>query len=123
MVEEQFYWPGMGRDIKLHCKSCPVCLQFNTKKTRKEPLHPLPVISQPWDRIAIDIVGKLPMTRRGHCYILTIMDCATRYMEAVPLRRVDAATTCDALLEVFARFGVPREILSDNGSNFIAGVT
>lgn len=42
MVEEQFYWSGMGRDIKLHCKSCPFFLQFNTKKTRKEPLDPLP---------------------------------------------------------------------------------
>ena len=123
MIETHFYWPRMGKQITEHCKACPVCLQFNFKKTRKEPLHPLPVVSRPWDKIAIDIVGKLPRTKRGHAYILTIMDFATRYMEAVPLRRVDAGTTCNALLEVFARFGLPSEILSDNGSNFVAGVT
>ena len=99
MIETHFYWPRMGKQITEHCKACPVCLQFNFKKTRKEPLHPLPVVSRPWDKIAIDIVGKLPRTKRGHAYILTIMDFATRYMEAVPLRRVDAGTTCNALLE------------------------
>ena len=123
MIETHFYWPRMSKQIAQHCKACPVCLKFNFKKTRKEPLHPLPVVSRPWDKIAIDIVGKLPRTKHGHAYILTIMDFATRYMEAVPLRRVDATTTCNALLEVFARFGLPSEILSDNGSNFVAGVT
>ena len=123
MIGDHFYWPGMASQIAQYCKACPVCLKFNFKKTRKEPLHPLPVISQPWDRIAIDIVGKLPRTRRGNSYVLTIMDFATRYMEAVPLRKVDAQTTCNALMEVFARFGLPREILSDNGGNFTAGVT
>ena len=44
-------------------------------------------------------------------------------MEAIPLRRVDAKTTCQALLELFARYGIPKEILSDNGGNFIAGLT
>ena len=51
------------------------------------------------------------------------MDFATRYMEAIPLKRVDAHTTCSALMEVFARYGIPEELLSDNGSNFIANVT
>ena len=50
------------------------------------------------------------------------MDFATRYMEAVPLQKVDAQTTCNALMEVFPNFGLPREILSDNGGNFTAGV-
>ena len=123
LIQAHFFWPQMGQDISQHCRSCPVCLKFNHKKQRKEPLHPLPVISTPWDRIAIDIVGKKERTKRGHAYILTIMDFATRYMEAIPLKRVDAPTTCSALLEVFARYGVPKKILSDNGSNFIASVT
>ena len=123
LIQGCFYWPAMGQDISKHCKSCSICLKYNYKKTRREPLHPLPVIATPWERIAIDIVGKMPRTRRGNVYILTIMDFATRYMEAIPLRRVDAKTTCNALLEVFARYGVPKELLSDNGSNFIAGIT
>ena len=102
LIQAHFWWPGMGRDIVQYCKACPICLKFNHKKTRKEPLCPLPVITRPWSRIAIDIVGKFQRTKRGNAYILTIMDFATRYMEAIPLPRIDAATTCDALLEVFA---------------------
>ena len=120
LIQAHFWWPGMGRDIVQYCKACPICLKFNHKKTRKEPLCPLPVITRPWSRIAIDIVGKFQRTKRGNAYILTIMDFATRYMEAIPLPRIDAATTCDALLEVFARFGIPDEVLSDNGTNFVA---
>lgn len=123
LIHKHFYWPRMGQEITQHCKTCPSCLKFNYKKRSKEPLHPLPVISTPWRRIAIDIVGKMPRTKRGNCYILTIMDFATRYMEAIPLKRVDAHTTCSALMEVFARYGIPEELLSDNGSNFIANVT
>ena len=113
----------MGQDVSKYCKSCHICLKHNYKKNKREPLHPLPVIGTPWERIAIDIVGKMPRTSRGHAYILTVMDFATRYMEAVPLRRVDARTTCQALLEIFARYGIPKEILSDNGRNFVAGIT
>ena len=120
LIQAHFWWPGMGRDIVQYCKACKTCQRFNHKKTRKEPLCPLPVIDTPWSRIAIDIVGKFERTRKGNAYILTIMDFATRYMEAIPLPRVDAATTCNALLEVFARFGIPKEVLSDNGSNFVA---
>lgn len=48
---------------------------------------------------------------------------ASRYPEAVPLRRVDAKTVSDALIEIFSRFGIPEEILSDNGSAFTATLT
>ena len=82
-------------------------------------LMPLPVISTPWKRIAIDIVGPLPRTKRGHKYLLTIMDFGTRYPEAIPLKKTDAETVCDKLLEVFSRFGILEELLSDNGTNFL----
>ena len=94
LIQAHFWWPGMGRDIVQYCKACEICQRFNNKKTRKEPLCPLPVIDTPWSRIAIDIVGKFERTKKGNAYILTIMDFATRYMEAIPLPRIDAATHC-----------------------------
>ena len=44
-------------------------------------------------------------------------------MEAIPLKRVDTKMTCQALMQVFACFGVPEVILTDNGGNFTAAVT
>lgn len=83
---------------------------------------PLPVIAEPFQRIAIDIVGPLRRTTRGNKYILTLMDFTTRYPEAIPLRKIDSATVADALCEVFTRLGIPDEILTDQGSNFLSNL-
>ena len=76
------------------------------------------MFSTAFDRLAADIVGPQPLTERKNRYILTIMDCSMRYPEAMPLRRVDAASVADALLQFFCRFGLPKELLTDRGSNF-----
>ncbi len=81
---------------------------------------PLPTITEPFRILAMDIVGPLRKTKRGHKFILTVMDFATRYPEAIPLRRTDAATVAEALCGVFTRLGIPEEILSDQGSNFMS---
>ena len=52
----------------------------------------MPIIEVPFDHIALDIVGPLPKTSRGHRYILFIVDYATRYPETLPLRAATAAS-------------------------------
>ena len=66
----------------------------------------------------MDIVGPLPRSRTGNRYILVLCDYATRYPEAIPLRTIDAEHIAEQLIGVFARVGVPQEILTDQGSNF-----
>ena len=57
----------------------------------------------------------------GYCwYILVLCDYATRYPEAVPLRSIDAEHVAEELIKIFARVGVPEEILMDQGSNFMS---
>ena len=73
--------------------------------------------------VSIDLVGPIsPMSGRGHRYILTLVDFATRYSEALPLRVVDSETISEALLSIFSRVGIPSVLLSDNGPQFVAGV-
>ena len=71
----------------------------------------------------MDIVGPLHRTPSGNRFILTLMDFGTWFPEAIPLRNTVAKSTCSALMEAFSNFGVPKEILSDNGTNFVAAVT
>ena len=68
----------------------------------------------------MDIVGPLPKTARGHRYILVICDYATRYPEAMPLKRFTAPAVAEQLMELFSRHGVPKEILTDQGTNFMS---
>lgn len=68
------------------------------------------------------IVGPLPKSSRGHCYILDILDYATRYPEAVPLRSANAKVVAREMFLLFSRVGLPREVLTDQGSCFMSGV-
>ena len=79
---------------------------------------PLPTIEEPFRRITMVIVGPVPKSRSGNRYVLVICDYATRYPEAVPLKTIDAEHVAEELVKLFSRVGVPREILTDEGSNF-----
>ncbi|GFS14443.1 zinc finger protein [Elysia marginata] len=72
-------------------------------------------------RVANDIVGPInPPSEAGHRFILTLIDYATRYAEAVPLRKIDTETVADALRNIYSRLGVPEEVLSDQGTQFMS---
>lgn len=125
-VARHYTWPEMDADIKSWVRTCEVCLKGNKTKQVRSPLVPLPVISTPWERIALDILdimGPLPRSKKGYKYILTVIDQALRYPEAVPMRRIDAKTTCDVLIPILAWFGIPAEVLTDNRTNFVSSLT
>ena len=88
------------------------------KKVARAPLIPLPIISQPFSRIAMDIVGPLLRSQHGNRYVLVVCDYATRYPEAVALKNIDAGTIAEELVTIFSRVGIPQEILTDQGANF-----
>ena len=55
---------------------------------------------------------------RGNRYILTVIDYGTKFLEAIPLNYIDS----EALVGIYARVGVPKEIISDQGTNFTSSV-
>ncbi|KAL5004007.1 hypothetical protein ScPMuIL_017463 [Solemya velum] len=107
-------------DVANYCKSCPECQKGKSKGIQKAPLVPIPHMEEPFSRIAIDFVGPLPLTERKNRYILVCVDYATRYPEAFALSNQNAETVAECLVSLFSRVGVPKEILSDQGSNFMS---
>lgn len=117
-----FYWPGVNGDVTRYCRSCDVCQKTISKgKMTRVPMQKMPLIDQPFKRVAIDLVGPIhPPSESGHRYILTLVDYATRYPEAVPLRHIRTEDVAEALVDIFSRLGVPQEVLSDNGTQFVS---
>ena len=115
-----FFWPGMHADVLRYCRSCGPCQRTSPKgKVTKVPLGSTPLIDEPFRRVAMDIVGPIePATSKGNRFILTVVDYATRYPEAVALRRIDTQTVAEALVDIYSRVGVPREVLTDQGGQF-----
>ena len=118
-----FWWPGILADVAEHCRVCSVCQKCARRETRdRAELVPLPVIGEPFRCVAVDIIGPLQRTRSGKRYILTLVDRATRYPEAIALTSIDAEKVADALISIFSRVGLPDSILSDQGSNFTSEI-
>ena len=122
-ILQNFFWPGIFIDVAKYCRSCPQCQKSVAKgKSIRAKLVPIPPMAEPFTRVAIDIVGPLMRTKKGNRYILTLCDYSTKYPEAVPLKVIDAETVANALVEIFSRTGIPKEILSDQGSNFTSAL-
>ena len=119
-VRKHFTWPGLSVDIKSLCTSCPQCQKAARNDHSRAPLVSLPVIIVPFSRLAFDVVGPLPRTRSGFKYVLTCMCYASKYPEAIPLKRVDAQSVAEGMIEVYSRTGLPTEILTDQGTVFMS---
>ncbi|KAJ8019449.1 hypothetical protein HOLleu_41054 [Holothuria leucospilota] len=123
-ILNHFYWPKLKSDVAKFCKTCHSCQMVGkpNQNIPAAPLKPIPAFEEPFSRVIIDCVGPLPKSRAGHQYILTIMCASTRFPEAIPLRNIKARTVLQALLKFFTLFGLPKEIQSDQGSNFMSTV-
>ena len=117
-VMRRFYWPTLHRDVSDFCRSCEQCQKSSHQKVPRAPMVPLPIIGEPFERIAMDVVGPLPRSRGGHRYVLAICDYVTRCPEAIAMKTVDAEAVAEELLKLFSRVGIPKEILTDQGPNF-----
>ena len=113
--------PGIFNDISEYCRSCPDC-QIGSAKGRvpRAPLISIPPMDEPFQRIALDFVGPLPMTDSKNRFILVCVDYATKYPEAIALRDQEASTVSNALISLFSRVGIPKEMLTGQGSNFMS---
>ena len=86
----------------------------------------MPLIDMPFKRVTIDLIGPIsPSSEAGHRYILTLVDHATRYPEAVPLKNIETRTVAEALVDILGLGlgfleGTPEEILSDLGTQFVS---
>ncbi|MCG8033048.1 MAG: DDE-type integrase/transposase/recombinase, partial [Candidatus Thiodiazotropha taylori] len=118
-VRQKFYWPGLQSDVRAYVAGCETCMK------RKEPnptkRAPMQIVRSgfPMERLAIDILGELPLTNKGNKYILVISDYFTKWTEALPMANMEAVTVAKLLVEeIICRFGIPRTIHSDQGRQF-----
>ena len=119
---QRYYWPGIFTEVANYCRSCEVCQKSNPRHPPKARMMAMPWIEQPFKRIAMDVVGPLPRTQRVNRFILTICDYATRYPEAIAMPSVEATRIAKELVNLFTHVGVPDDILTDQGTNFMSSL-
>ena len=119
-ILKHFFWPNLKQSVSEFCKTCHACQIAGkpNQKPPKAPLKPIPAFDEPFSKVIVDCVGPLPRTKSGNEFIFTIMCASTRYPEAIPLRSIRAKPVTDALVSFFTRFGLPKIVQSDQGTNF-----
>ena len=106
------WWPGLDNAIEQLAKRCAGC-QINLKSPTKSSLHPWEWPSAPWERIHIDFTGPF----LGHMFLIEV-DAHSKWLEVQIMKTTTASKTVDVLQQIFGRFGVPKQIVSDNGPQF-----
>ena len=117
-IRKFFYWPTITVDCMKHIKSCQSCQKMDKSKPKQMLMQEREVVTVPSERVAIDLVGPFPKAK-GVQYLLTCIDMATRWPEAVPLRKTTSRIVIDQLINIFSRCGFPTTIVSDNGPQFV----
>ena len=106
-VLSSFFWPGVHADVMRYCQSCDICQQTVPKgKTGKAPQGTMPIISTPFTRVSVYLIGPLSVSGRGHRCVLTLVDWATRYPEAIALKGIETKEVAEALVSIFSRVGI-----------------
>ncbi|MGH0120359.1 UNVERIFIED_CONTAM: hypothetical protein FKN15_067744 [Acipenser sinensis] len=118
-LRQSFYWGQCRRDVEDHCRRCDICTARKGPQDRSHaPLQQYQV-GGPMERVAVDVLGPFPRSKRGNRFVLVALDYFTKWPEAYALPDQEAETVAEALLEgFFSRFGVPQELHSDQGRNF-----
>ncbi|CAN6567516.1 unnamed protein product [Malus baccata var. baccata] len=113
-----FYWPSIFKDARTFCLTCDKCQRMGNIGARDQ----MPQVSilnvEIFDVWGIDFMGPFPSSY-GFIYILLAVDYVSKWVEAKATRTNDSKVVADFIkTNIFARFGMPRVIISDGGSHF-----
>lgn len=114
-----YYWPGMYKDVVEYVKSCSDCQLV--KVPRELPCGQMGYryIDGPWTNVSGDIMGPFPASYNQDKYLIVFVDRFTKYVEMKALQQANAQTVLKAFEElIINRWGCPKYLLSDNGSEF-----
>ena len=119
-LRQEAYWVNMARDVEKYCRECTTCQQTKPPAPQRVPLTNTP-IGRPWQMVAVDIL-EVPVSSRNNRYLLVVQDYFTKWADAIPLRDQTANRITEELMKLFATYGQPEILHSDQGRNFESAI-
>ena len=112
LARRYVWWPGLDAELEGLARDCAACVEKRGAPPHSER-HPWEPAGGPWDRIHIDYAGPF----QGANFLI-VYDSYTKWLEVIAMRDTGTESTVRELRELFARFGVPQLLVSDNGPQF-----
>ena len=108
---DSLYWPCMATERKEYISKCDVCLAHRSTPG-KEPLLSHELVARPWSKVAADLCELDGRT------LLVISDYYSNFIEVARLNSVTSRSVIKEMKDVFARYGIPDVLVTDNGAQF-----
>ena len=120
LISENYYWGGIVQDCKDFIRDCHECKLEKAHFSKPQELQSIPVTDHSFHRVGVDLVGPLPKSKAGNKYIVVAMDYLSKWPEAHAIPDKTSKTVANFFLkDVIARHGCPKEVLTDNGGEFL----
>ena len=114
LARSHVWWPKLDQDIESLVKACPQCQSVRSSPS-VAPLHPWSWPSRPWQRIHVDYAGPF----RGRNFLI-VVDAHSKWPEVIQMNSTTSSATIHELRRLFATYGLPEQLVSDNGPQFVS---
>ena len=114
IARSYFWWPGLDAAIEEKAKSCSTCQKLRNLP-QLAPLHLWDWPEEPWQRIHIDFAGPL----ENHMF-LVVVNAHSKWPEVAIMKSTSSERTIEELRCIFSRFGLPQQLVSDNGPQLVS---
>ena len=114
----ELFWPKMHEDVSRYVKECDICQR--QKVERQLPTGEMYSfeVYEPNKQVAVDTLGPMIQTLKGNLHVIVAIDMFTRYIETKAVPNINSATFAEFIAEYCGRYGVPKQILTDNAPTF-----
>ena len=111
LARQYVWWPGIDQDINGFVQRCNIC-QTYARRTTRRGLSSWPEAKDFLDRVHIDLAHFKNQT------YLVFIDSATNWADVQEISNLTSCSSIQALRRIFKYIGIPRILVSDNGTNF-----
>ncbi len=123
LIATRVMWRGLNSDVCAWIKNCQQCERAKVSRQHTAVVRPIAIPAKHFTHIHVDIVGPLPAATCGSRYLFTVVDRSSRWLEALPMRDIAAATCTDTLIAGWiSRYGVSAQLTSDRGTQFTSAI-
>ena len=114
-LRSKVWWPGIDKDAEKKCRECFGC-QVVVKEYRAPPVKSTRMPDRPWQDLALDLLGPLPTGEN----LVVLVDYYSRWIEVDIVQSTNSQTIIKRLDAQFSRYGIPKTLRTDNGSNLVS---